>query len=75
MARALRAWAIKGRKKTRSITCRTDRADEANKRYVKDNEPISKKKKEEEMEEGEGKEGRAGLDSGDQDKEARVEGI
>ena len=34
MARVLRAWAIKGRKKTWSITCRTDRANEANKRYV-----------------------------------------
>ena len=34
MARALRVWAIKGRKKTRSIICRTDRANDANKRYI-----------------------------------------
>ena len=35
-ARALGAWAIKRRKKTRSITCRRDRANEANKGHKTD---------------------------------------
>ena len=34
MVRALRAWAIKGRKKRGSITCPTDRANEANKMFI-----------------------------------------
>ena len=34
MTSALRAWTIKGREKTRSTTCRTDQANESNKRYV-----------------------------------------
>ena len=34
MARALRAWAIKERKKPGPITCRTDQANEANKMFI-----------------------------------------
>ena len=44
MARALRAWAIREREKTRSVTYGTDRENEVSKRYVVTDEDVNEKR-------------------------------